>query len=77
MTKYEQAILLTLLHSAAEDYIKQRQLLKEYMATNPKFPMLSQKYHECKSELLTLVKICRKLGVKGADMAIQMLEDEE
>ena len=75
MTQYEQRILLSALHIATKNYLEQKQLVKEQV--NARFPMLSQEYHRIKGELLSLIRICRQLGVKGADMAIQILEDEE
>lgn len=75
MKEYEKRILLSALKVAAEDYLEQRQLLKEQV--NAKFPMLSQEYHRSKGELLALKRICRRLGIDGADMVERMLEDEE
>ena len=75
MKQYEQQILLSALKIAAEDYLEQRRLLKEQI--DAKFPMLSQEYHKSKGELLALTRICRRLGIDGADMVERMLEDEE
>lgn len=74
MTQYEQRILLSALKFATENYLEQRQLLKEQI--DAKFPMLSQEYHASKGELLALTRICRRLGIDGADMVERMLEDE-
>jgi hypothetical protein len=74
MTQYEQRILLSALKIATEDYLEQRQLLKEQI--DAKFPMLSQEYQQSKGALLVLTRICRRLGIDGADMVERMLEDE-
>lgn len=77
MTQYEQRILLGALHNAIECYMKQKQRLKAYMDTKPKFPMISAEYRECKGALLALLDICRELKIGNTDVLIQMLEDEE
>lgn len=77
MTQYEERILLATLQMATEHYIKQKQLLREYIATNPRFPMVTKEYQESKAALLTLIQLCRSLGIRCADMVERMLEDEE
>ena len=73
MTQKEKRIILNALGSAAKRYIEQKQILQEYMATNPKFPMTTQIYQRSQGEFLALKRLCMELGIDGSDMVESML----
>lgn len=73
MTQNEKRIILNALGSAAKRYMDQEQMLQEYMATNPQFPMTTQVYHRTQGEFLALKRLCRELGIDGMDIVESIL----
>ena len=68
MKREEKHIILRELASASKRYGEQSEILKAYMATNPKFPMATQVYHRTQGEFLALKRLCNKLGIDGLDI---------
>lgn len=73
MTQSEKRIILNALGSAAKRYMDQEQMLQEYMATNPQFPMTTQVYQRSQGEFLALKRLCMELGIDGADIVESIL----
>lgn len=67
MTKKEKDIILRALGSSVKRYREQEELLKEYMETNPNFPMTTQIYHRAQGEYLAMLRLCKELGLDWAD----------
>ena len=75
MTQKEKGIILQAFKDAATHYMEQKQILKEYMATNPKFPITTQEYNRSQGQFLALKRLCRQLGIDGTDIIERILED--
>lgn len=67
MTQKEKKIILNALRDSIKRYREQEKLLREYMATNPNFPMTTQIYHRAQGEYLAMKRLCTDLGLDGFD----------
>lgn len=73
MTQKEKKIILNALRDSVKRYREQEELLREYMATNPNFPMTTQVYHRAQGEYLAMKRLCSNLGLDGFDFMVDLI----